>query len=357
MRMALDLALKAKGETSPNPLVGAVVVKNERIIAKGFHSKAGMPHAELLVLKNAGKKAIGGRLYVTLEPCSHYGRTAPCVNEIIKSKIKDVIIGMRDPNPVNNGRGIQMLRKHGIKVKVGVLEKELKKINEPFIKYITKALPFITVKLAQSLDGKIATRTGDSNWITSKASREYSRMKRRFHDGIMVGVNTLMKDDPFLNSKPKSNKFPIKIIVDSKLKTPLNARILSKRSPAPVIIAVSSRLNNENKIKKLESSKIKILFVKERKQRLDLRDLLKKLVKLEITNILVEGGGKLIGSFFDARLVDKALFFIAPKIIGGEDSVNSVGGKGIKKINSSVKLRNMNIQRFDKDILIEGYVN
>ena len=354
--MALDLALKAKGETSPNPLVGAVVVKNERIIAKGFHSKAGMPHAELLVLKNAGKKAIGGRLYVTLEPCSHYGRTAPCVNEIIKSKIKDVIIGMRDPNPVNNGRGIQMLRKHGIKVKVGVLEKELKKINEPFIKYITKALPFITVKLAQSLDGKIATRTGDSKWITSKASREYSRMKRRFHDGIMVGVNTLMKDDPFLNSKPKSNKFPIKIIVDSKLKTPLNARILSKRSPAPVIIAVSSRLKNENKIKKFKSRGIKIIFAKERKQKLDLRDLLKKLAKIEITNILVEGGGKLIGSFFDAGLVDKALFFIAPKIIGGEDAISSVEGCGVKKISKTPKLRNINFRHFKQDILIEGYI-
>lgn len=356
MRLALELAMKAKGRTSPNPLVGAVLVKNKRIIAKGYHRSAGGPHAEIYAIKNAGKKSKNATLYVTLEPCSHYGRTPPCVDEIIKSKIKEVVVAMPDPNPVNNGRCLRLLKKHGIKVALGVLRKEAEKINKPFVKYITKGMPFITVKAAQSLDGRIATRTGDSKWITSSSSREHSRRERCLYDGIMAGVSTVIKDNPLLSSKSKNNKFPVKIIVDSNLRTSLNARIFSRQSPAAVIIAVGNKIKNKNKIDKMRSKGATILFINQTIRGLDLKDLLIKLARHEITNILVEGGGKLIGSLFDAKLVDRVLFFIAPKIIGGEDAINSVGARGVKNVADSFRLKDVDIKKFDDDILIAGSI-
>ncbi|MCX5711828.1 MAG: bifunctional diaminohydroxyphosphoribosylaminopyrimidine deaminase/5-amino-6-(5-phosphoribosylamino)uracil reductase RibD, partial [Candidatus Omnitrophica bacterium] len=235
MKMCRDLALKAKGKTSPNPLVGAVVVKKNQVIGKGFHKRAGTAHAEVIALDNAGEKSEGAKLYVTLEPCGHFGRTPPCVHKIIQSGIKEVIVGMLDPNPLNNGKSIHILRQNKIKVKVGLLEEELKKINETFIKYITRREPFVTVKAGQSLDGKIATRTGDSKWITSDRSRQFSRSLRSSFDAIMVGVNTVLRDDPRLDAwfgsgKPAlpAGRQPIKIIVDSRLSTPADANIFSK---------------------------------------------------------------------------------------------------------------------------------
>ena len=245
MDLAIKLALKAKGQTSPNPLVGALVVKDGKIIGKGYHKEAGLAHAEVIALDDAAKAAHGATLFVTLEPCTHFGRTPPCVNRIIQAGVKRVVIGTEDPNPVTNGKGIIMLRKKGIVVECGFRQDRLKKINEAFIKYITQKTPFITVKAAQSLDGKIATHTGDSKWVTSDASRTYANKMRRYFDAVMVGVNTILRDDPQLTCRmPRmAGRQPIKIIVDSQLSTPQNAKIF--HNGANVIIATLKRQSGQ----------------------------------------------------------------------------------------------------------------
>ena len=354
MGLALKLALKAKGKTSPNPLVGAVIVKSSRIIGAGFHAKAGLAHAEIVALDEAGKKAKDATLYVTLEPCAHTGRTPPCVNRIIDSRIKKVVIGMIDPNPLNNGRGVALLKQNNIKVRVGVLSEQLKKINESFIKYITTRIHFVTVKVAQSLDGRIATRSGDSKWITSDKTRAYAHKIRRDYDAIMVGVNTILRDNPSLNVWFSQKKL-IKIIVDSNLSTPENSNIFSQDAEV-IIVTLPSHPGQVTENRRKLSAKAKILEVKEKAGQINLRDTLKKLAQLQISNIIVEGGGTLIGSLFDERLVDKILFFVSPKIIGGKDAVSSVMGYGIKRIDQAIKLCDLKIRRFGEDLLVEAKV-
>lgn len=354
MRLALKLALKAKGKTSPNPLVGALVVKNGRIVGRGFHAKAGLAHAEINALDEAGKKAKGAVLYVTLEPCAHTGRTPPCVNRVIESGIKEVVIGMIDPNPLNNGKGIALLKQHNIKVRHGFLGDELARINEGFIKYITTRIPFVTVKVAESLDGRIATYTGDSKWITSDKSRAFAHKIRKDYDAIMVGVNTVLRDNPRLNAW-FSAKQPVKIIMDSNLSTPENANIFSGNSQV-IIITLPSRAGQETENRKRLLEKAKIIEVKERSGQINLRDALKKIARLQITNIIVEGGGTLIGSLFDERLVDKILFFISPKIIGGKDAISSVMGKGVRRVDQAVKLRGVKFRKFGEELLVEAGV-
>lgn len=354
MNLALRLALKAKGRTSPNPMVGAIVVKNGRILGKGYHKKAGMPHAEVIALDEADKRAEGARLYVTLEPCTHFGRTPPCVYRIIKSGIKEVVIGMIDPNPKNFGRGIAILKQHKIKVRTGFLEDKLKKLNEVFIKYITKHLPFVTVKVGQSLDGRIATYTGDSKWITTDKSRAYAHRLRSNYDAIMVGVNTILRDNPRLDAW-FSQRQPIKIIVDSQLSTSAQANIFSGNSSV-IIVTLPVKPGQETENRKILELKAKILEVKEKEGQVNLKDMLKKLAQLEITNILVEGGGTLIGSLFDEGLVDKVLFFISPKIIGGKEAISSVMGKGIARIDRAINLKDVKLKHIGKDFLVQGYV-
>lgn len=354
MNLAMKLALKAKGKTSPNPMVGALVVKNGRIIGKGYHEKAGAHHAEIMALNEAGKHAKGAALYVTLEPCMHFGKTPPCVDRVIKSGIKEVFVGMSDPNPLNNGRGIEILKAHKIKVKVGFLEDELRKLNEVFIKYITKRMPFVTAKVAQSLDGKIATSRGDSKWITSDKSRNYAHRLRQNYDAIMVGVNTILRDNPKLDAW-FSKRQPIKIVIDSQLSTPQDANIFSKNSKV-IIATLLSLPGQETENRKILVEKAKILEVKEKAGQINLKAALKKLAQLEISNILVEGGGTLIGSLFDEGLVDKILFFMSPKIIGGRDAATSVMGKGITRIDKAIKLKDIKLRYMGEDFLIEGYV-
>jgi len=354
MNSAMKLALKARGKTSPNPLVGALVVGNGKILGKGYHEKAGSAHAEIVALDEAGRKAKGATLYVTLEPCVHFGRTPPCVDRIIKSGIKEVIVGMIDPNPLNNGRGINILKQNKIKIKLGFLEDELRKMNEVFIKYITKRMPFVAVKVAQSLDGRIATKTGDSKWITSDKSRAFAHHIRQNYDAIMVGVNTILRDNPRLNAW-FSKKHPTKIIVDSQLSTPEDANIFS-RNDKVIIVTLPPRSGQETENRKILSLKAKILEVKEKAGQINLKDMMKKLAQLEITNILVEGGGTLIGSLFDEGLVDKILFFISPKIIGGKEAMGSVMGRGISRIDSAIKIRDIQLRRMGEDFLIEGYI-
>lgn len=354
MKLAMKLAGKAKGMTSPNPMVGALVVKNGRIASWGYHKQAGLPHAEVVALEKAGKRAKGAILYVTLEPCTHFGRTPPCVNRIIKSGVKEVIIGTVDPNPLNNGKGIKILKKNKIKVKAGFLEAQLKKQNEVFIKYITRRMPFVTVKVGQSLDGKIATKTGDSKWITSDKSRAYAHRLRRDYDAVMVGVNTVLRDNPTLNVW-FSKKQPLKIVVDSQLSIDQDANIFS-RGTQVIVVTLPVKPGQETENRKILTQKARVLEVKEKVGQINLKDMMKKLAQLQITNILVEGGGTLIGSLFDEGIIDKVLFFISPKIIGGKDAISSVMGKGPSRIDRAVKLKDIKLKHIGEDFLVEGDV-
>jgi diaminohydroxyphosphoribosylaminopyrimidine deaminase/5-amino-6-(5-phosphoribosylamino)uracil reductase len=350
----MNLAAKARGAISPNPMVGAVVVKGGRIVGRGYHKRAGLAHAEVLALQQAGEKARGADLYVTLEPCAHYGRTPPCVDQIIKSRVKQVFVGMHDPNPLNNGLGIKILRRNGIKVEAGILEEQLKELNRPFIKYITRRLPFVTVKVGQSLDGKIAARSGDSKWITSDLSRNYARKMRGSYDGIMVGVNTVLKDNPQLNAYCAKRQ-PLRIVVDTQLSTPENAFIL--RSPGALLVTLPQRPGQETENRKALSRKAEILEVREKDGQVNLRDMMKRLAKKGLSNILVEGGGTLIGSLFDEGLVDKVIFFIAPKIIGGKEAIASVGGSGVSRVEKAHRVTRTSFRRMGEDLVVEGYVH
>jgi len=354
MKICLRLAGKARGMTNPNPMVGCVIVKEGKIVGQGFHKRAGLAHAEVEALDRAEDKAKGATLYVNLEPCNHYGRTPPCTKAIMEAGIKEVYAAMLDPNPLNNGKGVKELIKKGIKIKVGTLDNEAKKLNEVFIKFITRKIPFVTVKVAETLDGKIATKTGESKWISSEKSREYVKKLRAEVDAVLVGVNTVIKDDPLLNAKRKaqSAKLYYKIILDSRLKIPPQARIFSKKSIGKVILATTkyaarSRVN-------LFSRKAEVLICKGRNKQVDLRDLMRKLAQKEISHVLIEGGGETIASALGAKIVDRVLFFIAPKIIGGRNAVTSVEGEGNKRLSDVMKLGKIKISKSGEDILIEG---
>lgn len=333
MRMAIRLAKKAEGRTSPNPVVGAVIVKSNRIVGRGYHKRAGLPHAEVNALKQAGKTAKDATLYVSLEPCDHFGRTAPCTDAIIKNGIKKVVIGMKDPNPLNNGKGIKKLKDQGIKVVISNIQKEAKSINRPYLKFITKRLPFITVKVAQSLDGKIATKTGDSKWVSSEDSRRYVHWLRSKVDAVMVGANTVIRDDPLLLSKLSKDRQPARIIINGNSKIPAKSKIFFTSAKSPVMLA-SSILGSNKKV--------------------DLIKLLEILAKKGIMHILVEGGGELISSLIGRDLVDRMIIFIAPKVIGGRRAITSVEGSGVARIEDAFNFKIKNIRRFKKDIMIEA---
>ncbi len=358
MRMCLELARKGKSSTSPNPMVGAVVVKNGKVISCGYHKRIGSLHAEAIALKEAGKKAKGATLYVNLEPCSHTGRTPACTDSIIKSKIKRVYCAMIDPNPLNNGRSIKILKKNNIDVKVGLLKKDAEKLNEVFIKYITKKMPFVTLKAAESLDGKIATKIYDSKWITSDESRDYSHKLRSEVDAILVGINTVIKDNPLLTSRRSQS--PIKVILDPNLKTPEKAKIFSKYSPSlNIIVILKEPLDDKDileKIKRLNKRGILVITCPSKNSKIDLRFLLKELAELEISHLLVEGGGQTLAGFIEGGFVDRVLFFISPKIIGGKNAITSVEGKGVDKVRKSLKLKDIKIEKIGEDILVGGYV-
>ena len=333
MKLAIELAKQAEGKTSPNPLVGAVIVKNNKIIGRGYHKKAGLPHAEINALHEAGSGAKGSTLYVTLEPCDHFGRTPPCTDAIIAEGIKEVFAAMQDPNPVNNGRGIRKLRANGIKVYVGMLADEAGEINKSYIKFITRNLPYITVKVAQSLDGKIATRTGDSKWISAEDSRRYVHELRGKVDAVMVGAGTVLKDDPGLLSKLSRGAQPVRIVVNGRSNLPPNAKIFSNLDRSPVIVATPAPGGNG---------------------RVDLAKLMKELARDNITNILVEGGGELIAGLLEKDLVDRLLIFVAPKIIGGVGAKTAVEGRGAAAIRNALSFKIKSIRRFKEDILIEA---
>jgi len=357
MKRVLDLAEKGKGTTSPNPMVGALVVKNGKIISGAYHRRPGGLHAEAIALKKAGNKAKGATLYVNLEPCAHFGRTPPCSKAIIESGIKKVYCSMIDPNPLNNGKGKKELEKNGVNVNVGILSREAAALNRIFIKYVTKNMPFVTIKAAESLDGKIASKTMDSRWITSKESRDYSHRLRSEMDAVLVGVNTIIRDNPILTSR--RDKTPVKIVLDSKLKVPENANIFSKKSPALNIVAIlRNSLKDPRILKKADRfSKKGILVIAcpGKDGRIGLKWLLKELAELEISRLLVEGGGDTIAGFLEQGLADRALFFIAPKIIGGRTAVTSVEGKGVEKVSQAINLKDVRVEALGgEDILVSG---
>lgn len=353
MREALRIARNAEGRTSPNPLVGAVVVRDGKIIAEGWHRQAGTPHAEVHALNMAGDLARGATLYVTLEPCSHFGRTPPCAKKIVAAGIKRVVAAMSDPNPKVSGRGFEILRSAGIEVEVGLLESEARQLNENFLKWVTQKLPFVTMKFACSLDGKIATVSGESQWISGEASRKFSHHLRDINDAILVGVGTVLADNPSLTTRLVDGKNPVRVIVDSNARTPLTANVVADKS-ARTIIATTSNAPTE-KISALKSCGVEIITAGDG-ERVDLEILLRTLAEREITSVLVEGGGKIHFAMLNAGLVDKVLAFIAPKIIGGSNALTAVEGAGFVKLSDAVTLKNFTAQQLGEDFLLIGYV-
>lgn len=358
MNEVFQLAGQGRGRTSPNPLVGALIVKDDIIIGRGFHEKYGAAHAEVKAIEQAGEKAQGATLYVNLEPCCHKGQTPPCTGEIIRAGIKRVVIAAKDPNPLVNGQGILELSQHGLEVKTGVLEKSAKKFNEYFFKFIKTKTPFVILKMGMSLDGKMATKTGDSRWITSELLRGFVHQLRNEIDATLVGIGTVIRDNPRLTTRLKdgSGRDPKRIIVDSLLRIPTQARIFSQQSEAENII-VTTPTAPIDRVKKLESIGIRVLFVKTiGRNMVDLQAMLVELGRLNITSILIEGGPGINGSAIQAGIVDKVIMFIAPKIIGGATAPSAIGGEGVARVDDAIRLYDIKTKRFGNDLMIEGYV-
>lgn len=349
MKRALALAKKAMGKTSPNPMVGCVIVKHGRVIAEGFHKRAGTPHAEAVALDIAGDKARGAALYVNLEPCCHTDKkTPPCADAIIKAGIRRVVAAMLDPNPKVAGKGMERLRHSGIEIKSGVLESEAKELNESYIKFITTKKPFVILKTAMTLDGKIATPEGESKWITGEKARKHVHALRNSVDAVLTAIGTAKADDPELTCRIKGGKNPIRILIDPLLEIGDNARLL--KSPPQTIMVTKTK--NERSAE-LEGRGVKFVFYE---GVLHLQWLMHELGKTGITSLMIEGGSSLNSHALDDGIVDKVMFFIAPKIIGGKDSYPAVGGKTFKKLSEAYKITNLKIKRLGEDILIEGRV-
>lgn len=353
MREALRIARNAEGRTSPNPLVGAIIVKDGKIIAEGWHRQAGTPHAEIHALNMAGELARGATLYVTLEPCSHFGRTPPCAQAIVEAGIKKVVAAMKDPNPKVAGRGFEILRSAGVEVDVGILEEKARKLNEVFIKWVTKKLPFTTLKFACSLDGKISTVGGESQWISCLESRKFSHHLRDLNDAILVGVGTVLADNPSLTTRLVEGKNPVRVIVDSNARTPIESKVVTD-SAAKTIIAVTENAPPE-KISALKNFGVEIITAGA-SEHVDLKILMRELAEREITSVLVEGGGTIHFSMLSAGLVDKIFAFVAPKIIGGKNALTAVAGAGFEKLSDAINLKNFTASTVGTDILISGYV-
>lgn len=355
MKRAIELSKLGIGRVNPNPLVGAVIVKDNMIIGEGYHEYYGGNHAEVNAFLNSKEDVTGAHIYVTLEPCSHFGKTPPCVDKIIENKISKVFIGMKDPNPLVMGKGIGKLLENGIEVEVGLLEDEITKINEIFIKYITTKTPFCILKTAMTLDGKIATRTGESKWITNEKSRDYVHQLRNRVAAIMVGIGTIEHDNPSLTTRLEGveGRDPIKVIVDSHGRIPIDSKVFQTGSKATTIVAVTDTIDESNLIRIKE--KAVVIVIPEKDGLVDLIYLFEKLGERGIDSVLIEGGGNLNYSAVSANIVDKLITFIAPKIIGGKDAITSFEGIGIEKMEQAILLKESKIYQFDEDIMIESY--
>ena len=354
MREALRIARNAEGRTAPNPMVGAVIVKDGRIVAEGWHRKAGTAHAEIHALKMAGELARGATLYVTLEPCAHYGRTGPCAKAVAESGIQRVVAAMRDPNPLVAGKGMKILEDAGIEVKVGVLADEAQKLNEVFLKWVVTKCPFVVLKTAMSLDGKIATRSGASQWITGEAARHCVHKLRDIYAGILVGIGTVLADDPSLTTRLPggSGKNPVRIILDSKARTPLTAKVLTDGAAETIIAAAQNA--PKTRIERLKAAGAVVLVCG--REKVDLAALMKMLGEREISSVFVEGGGRVNFSFLRAGLVDKIHAFLAPKLIGGRDALTPVEGEGFADLADAVELEHIKTEILGRDLHLSAYV-
>ena len=349
MEIAINLAEKGRGYVSPNPLVGCIIVKRGKIVGKGYHKKYGEDHAEINAIKSASKKANNATMYINLEPCSHWGKTPPCTEKIVDSGIREVIVGMEDPNSLVDG--YKELKFRGLKTKIGILREEAKKLNEVYIKYAKTKKPFVILKLAMSLDGKIATSTGDSKYITSRDARKYVHQLRNDVDAVMVGLNTVTRDNPILDSRLVKGKNPIKVILDSTLKISEKSKVL--KDPSKVIIATTKKAPKK-KINKLRQKGVTILTLNPKKGLVDLKTLMKELGKSEITYVMIEGGAELSGNAIKEGIVDKLLIFTAPKLIG--NGLEPIKNLGIKKVKKAIKLKKISTKKIGKDLLAEGYL-
>jgi diaminohydroxyphosphoribosylaminopyrimidine deaminase/5-amino-6-(5-phosphoribosylamino)uracil reductase len=354
MRMALSLALKGAGRTGPNPLVGAVLVRDGRIVATGYHRRAGEDHAEIVALKRAGSRARGSTLYINLEPCNHQGRTPPCALSLIHAGIRRVVAGMVDPNPLVAGKGIRRLRRAGIEVDVGLLGDECRRLNEAFVKSITRRLPFVVLKLAASLDGKIATFTGDSRWITDELARLCVHRLRNQVDAVVVGVGTVLADNPQLTCRVPGGRNPLRIVLDRRLRIPLSARVLREAEPGKTIVVTGPRAPR-GKIRLVESLGARVWELPVTQGGISLAALLKKLGRMGLLSVMIEGGADMAGRALREKVVDKILFFYAPKILGAEGR-DMIGALGIRRVSQCTRIRDVELRRFGRDFLVSGYL-
>ena len=357
MKLALSLAEKGRGYVNPNPLVGAVIVKDGKVIGEGYHTAFGKPHAEIEAINSATEDIKGATMYVTLEPCCHQGKTPPCTEAIIKNQLARVVVATTDPNPLVSGSGIEKLKQSNIEITVGVLEERAKIQNEVFIHYMTTNLPFAILKYAMSLDGKIACHTGDSKWITSEKSRTDVHRLRSSVSAVVTGIGTILSDDASLNVRlvDSKGKEPHRIVVDSAARISLDAKILNLDSKSDTYIAVTEAASDE-KLKKLEDYGVKIIMTKSKDGKVDLEELWKELGFLGMDSILIEAGEQLNAALLEAKLVNKIRAYIAPKIIGGTNAKSPIGGYGATNMSEVINLKSMNFTHVENDFVVEGYI-
>jgi diaminohydroxyphosphoribosylaminopyrimidine deaminase/5-amino-6-(5-phosphoribosylamino)uracil reductase len=355
MERALRLAERGRGRTSPNPMVGAVLVKEGEIVGEGFHPRAGDPHAEVFALRQAGERARGATLYVNLEPCCHHGRTPPCTRALIAAGVAEVHLAMLDPNPLVAGRGRAELEAAGIRTAVGEREAEARALNEVFVHWTTTRRPFVTAKFAMSLDGKTATRTGNARWITGPSARQYVHRLRDRVDAILVGVNTVIADDPRLTTRLQQAdvRHALRVILDSRGRIPATARVLDPALPGRTVVATTEAMPLQRRRALADRADVLVLPADE--GRVSPEALLAALGEREVTSLLVEGGGTVLGSFFAHGLVDQVLAFVAPMIVGGQHAPTPVGGPGVSRIAEAWRLTGVQIQQLGPDVLISGY--
>ena len=351
MKRAMTLARRGMGRVSPNPLVGAVVVQKAVVVGEGYHVYARREHAEALAIGKAGRRARGAALYVNLEPCSHHGRTPPCVDRIVDSGLSEVLVATQDPNPLGAGKGIRMLREKGLSVNVGVCQSEATRLNEKFFHFVSHRRPFVLLKLALTLDGRIAAREGDSKWITGARARRYAHRLRYEYDALLVGIHTILRDDPSLDVRWSLRKPITRVVLDSTLRTPSDARIF--RVPDPVIIFHCQQAPHERI--KILAEKATLVCVKKKENLLDWSGILEHLERARMTSLVIEGGGQVAGSALRAGIVQKTAFFYGPKIVGA-DGIGGIADLGIHRLQQALQLHDLRLRRLSPDFLVEGYL-
>ena len=361
MSLALRLAEKGCGWTSPNPMVGAVIVKDGQVIGQGWHEKYGAPHAERNALAACTQPPQGATMYVTLEPCCHYGKQPPCVDAVLEAGIRRVVVGSADPNPLVGGKGIRILREHGVQVTEDVLREQCDRLNEVFLYYIKTRRPFVVMKYAMTMDGKIAAYTGESKWITGEAARNHVQQQRHRYTAIMAGVGTVLADDPLLTCRIPNGKNPIRIICDTRLQTPLDARVVTTAKQAPTVFAACAGVCGGQEQERYQKKKLalqeagcRILEVKEKNGHVDLQQLMQQLGEEQIDSILLEGGGMLHWAALDSGIVRRVQAYVAPKLFGGREAKTPVEGQGVASPSEAFVLKNSTITMLGEDFLIES---